>query len=107
MVEVVADATLAQARGPDGAPMLCGVALHLGEVAYGNIGASDRLDFTVIGPAVNLAARLEGVGKQLDQPIVLSEAMAARCGAPTVLLGRFPLRGLSGEHAVYAPGGLY
>lgn len=98
-----AQEALAAELGPDGQPMRCGIALHVGEVAYGNIGSRDRLDFTVIGPAVNLTARLEGVGKQLNRPIVLSEAFAARCDEPLALMGRFPLKGLAGEHAVFAP----
>lgn len=54
-----------------------GLALHLGEVMFGNIGASRRLDFTVIGPAVNYAARLEKLCSRLDRPVLLSSAMAA------------------------------
>ncbi len=54
-----------------------GLALHIGEVMFGNIGASNRLDFTVIGPAVNYAARLEKLCAQIDRPIVLSSAFAA------------------------------
>jgi adenylate cyclase len=48
------------------------VALHVGTVHYGNIGAADRLDFTVIGPAVNLVSRIENAAKMLGQPIVVS-----------------------------------
>lgn len=54
-----------------------GLALHLGEVMFGNIGASQRLDFTVIGPAVNHAARLEKLCGPLDRTVLLSSAMAA------------------------------
>jgi adenylate cyclase len=46
------------------------IALHIGTAIYGNIGAADRLDFTVIGPAVNLVSRIEAVGKTLDVPII-------------------------------------
>src|SRR5262249_34730357 len=46
------------------------VALHYGTVIYGNIGAADRLDFTVIGPSVNLVSRIEAVAKSLDLPLV-------------------------------------
>src|SRR5205814_5160805 len=53
-----------------------GLALHIGEVMFGNIGASQRLDFTVIGPAVNHAARLEKLCSTLDRPVILSAAMA-------------------------------
>jgi len=54
-----------------------GLALHLGEVMFGNIGASRRLDFTVIGPAVNYAARLEKLCSPLNRAVLLSSAMAA------------------------------
>jgi adenylate cyclase len=50
------------------------IALHAGEVTYGNIGTADRLDFTVIGPAVNEAARLEGLCKQLEKQILISKS---------------------------------
>jgi len=54
-----------------------GLALHIGEVMFGNIGANARLDFTVIGPAVNHTARLEKLCSELDRPIVVSSALAA------------------------------
>lgn len=58
-------------------PLRFGLALHIGEVMFGNIGASSRLDFTVIGPAVNYAARLEKVCAISGESIVLSQAVAA------------------------------
>jgi len=67
------------------------VALHLGEVMYGNIGGGNRLDFTCIGPAVNLAARLEKVAAKLREAVVASADFAAQC--------REQFRSL-GEHAV-------
>ena len=57
-------------------PFDVGLAIHYGEVNYGNIGAPDRLDFTVIGPTVNLASRLEGMCRTLGYPIVFSGAVA-------------------------------
>ena len=54
-----------------------GIALHLGEVYYGNIGAPGRLDFTVIGPAVNQASRLEKLSAELGRNIVTSASFAA------------------------------
>lgn len=54
-----------------------GVGLHVGEVVYGNVGAPDRLDFTVMGPAVNRTARLESLTKKLGEPVLMSAAFAA------------------------------
>ena len=79
------------------------VALHLGEVFYGNIGAGSRLEFTVIGPAVNEAARLESLCGRLARALLMSESFAERCTAPVVSLGRFELRGVSGAREVFAP----
>jgi len=53
-----------------------GIALHVGEVMYGNVGTDERLDFTVIGRAVNEAARLQGLTKQLGQPVLASASFA-------------------------------
>ena len=64
-----------------------GVALHLGEMLWGNIGAADRLDFTAIGPAVNLVSRLEGLCRPLDRAVLISGAFAAETGAALTPLG--------------------
>lgn len=88
----------------DGSPMpplSAGFALHVGDVTYGNIGAPTRLDFTVIGPAVNQASRLEGLCGRLGQPVVTSAAFASACPTPLVPLGRFALKGIAGEQEVY------
>lgn len=71
-----------------------GVALHLGEVTYGNIGAPDRLDFTVIGPAVNRAVRIEEMCRQLNVELLVSADVAKHCGGELVSAGRYPLRGV-------------
>jgi adenylate cyclase len=78
-----------------------GIGLHLGEVTYGNVGAADRLDFTAIGPAVNLAARLEGLTKRLMRPLVTSSAFAAACPHPLLSLGFHPVRGFSEPEEVF------
>jgi adenylate cyclase len=72
-------------------PLRAGIALHVGEVLLGNIGAPDRLDFTVIGPAVNLASHLEALNKRFDCRLVASAEFAASCDAQLALLGHHPL----------------
>lgn len=74
-----------------------GVALHVGDVMYGNIGTATRLDFTVIGPAVNVASRLQTLTKELRRQVLLSAPFAFLCGCSAeflATLGRYPLRGL-------------
>jgi adenylate cyclase len=91
-------ARLNAARQEAGKPIaVVDLALHLGEVLYGNVGAVDRLDFTVIGPAVNELSRIQGMSRSLDQPILVSASFAAACGdqrARLVSLGRYALRGV-------------
>jgi adenylate cyclase len=77
-----------------------GVALHVGQILYGNIGGGDRLDFTCIGPAVNLAARLEKIAGRLHRTIVASEVFA-RIGGAWSDLGEFPIAGFSKVERVY------
>ena len=86
-----------------------GLALHVGEVMFGNIGASARLDFTVIGPAVNHAARLEKLCAPLNRQIVLSSALAALLPERDVVpLGRHALKDIDEPQPIYglsaAPG---
>ena len=74
-----------------------GLALHVGDVMYGNIGTATRLDFTVIGPAVNVTSRMQTLTKELRRQVVLSAPFALRCGCCAkflTTLGRFPLRGV-------------
>jgi adenylate cyclase len=74
-----------------------GVALHVGDVMYGNIGTKTRLDFTVIGPAVNVTSRMQTLTKELRRQVLLSAPFAMRCGCGAEFLaslGRFPLRGV-------------
>lgn len=67
--------TLNARRRQDGVPLLkAGIGLHYGEVMYGNIGTAERLDFTVIGPAVNLVVRLETLSKSLPYDVLVSGA---------------------------------
>jgi len=88
----------------DEAPLRIVIALHVGKVIYGNIGAAERLDFTVIGPAVNLVSRIEAVAKAQDLPIVVSDDFARAYGGPLVSLGQHRLRGLSQPHELFRPG---
>lgn len=84
-------------------PLEIVIALHIGTVNYGNIGAADRLDFTVIGPAVNLVSRIEAVAKSLDQPIVVSGELAQILGGGVVSLGLHQLRGLAIPRELFVP----
>jgi len=100
---IAAVARLADHPAMDGEPPLdIVIALHVGTVHYGNIGAADRLDFTVIGPAVNLVSRIENAAKMLGQPIVVSAELAATLDG-VVSLGRYQLRGLSEPQELFAP----
>ncbi|MGA9431640.1 MAG: adenylate/guanylate cyclase domain-containing protein, partial [Xanthobacteraceae bacterium] len=78
-----------------------GAALHLGEIFWGNIGAANRLDFTAIGPAVNLVSRLEGLCKPLRKTVLVSGALAAETETPLVALGTHALRGIASPCAVF------
>lgn len=83
-------------------PIGCGVALHVGEVSYGNIGAADRLDFTVIGPAVNVAARLEQLTRRVGIRLVLSKDFVSALAETVVPLGEFALKGISKGQLVFS-----
>jgi adenylate cyclase len=84
-----------QARAAAGAEALdFGVALHVGPVVYGNIGGQGRLDFTVIGPAVNLVSRVEGLCRTLGQPLLATAAFAGPLGDELVSVGEHRVRGL-------------
>jgi adenylate cyclase len=75
-------------------PLPFGAALHLGEILWGNIGAADRLDFTAIGPAVNLVSRLDGLCRPLQKTVLASGALAAEVETPLIALGTHTLRGI-------------
>ena len=79
------------------------LALHIGEVLYGNVGAADRLDFTVIGPAVNEAARIETLCEPLGRKVLVSAEFAAAAGSCNglQLLGHHRLRGVREPRAIY------
>jgi adenylate cyclase len=73
------------------------VGLHIGEVFYGNIGSVDRLDFTVVGPAVNEASRIAAMCRSVDQPVLISSAFAdvGDIKRRLVSVGRYALRGVA------------
>jgi adenylate cyclase len=80
------------------------LALHVGEVFYGNIGSEERLDFTVVGPAVNEVSRIASMCRSLDQPVLISSAFAAAIGEPKQLLvsvGRYALRGVERPQSLF------
>ena len=78
-----------------------GLALHVGEVLYGNIGSGNRLDFTCIGPAVNLAARIEKLTSQLGRVILASEDFARYCPEQFGAIGQFNLAGFGAPHSLF------
>lgn len=80
-----------------------GLALHVGDVSYGNVGGMGRLDFTAIGPAVNLAARLESLTGKLGKPLVVSRELAGHLGDRVEPVGAHELKGIAGAVDVYAP----
>jgi len=75
-------------------PVRFGVGLHIGPVTFGNVGTEDRLDFTVIGPAVNRTARLESLTKELHVPVLASAEFNAASTVPLKSLGMHTLRGV-------------
>jgi adenylate cyclase len=96
---------LSEERAASNKPVMeLDIALHLGEVFYGNVGSTDRLDFTVVGPAVNEASRIEALCAQHDRNLLISEtfANAATNSADRLIsIGRYGLRGVRGAQSIY------
>jgi len=84
-------------------PIKYGIALHIGDVLYGNIGSETRLDFTVIGPAVNLTARIESLCRDLGRSVLLSADFVRTSGIAAGPLGEFALKGVGEKQRVFAP----
>lgn len=82
-------------------PINHGVALHCGDVQYGNIGAERRLDFTVIGPAVNMTSRLEGLCGRLGRRLLVSAELHAHLDHPLADLGTYEFKGIEAPQRVY------
>jgi adenylate cyclase len=100
---VAAVAALNATRDRAGEPTLAlDVALHVGKVMYGNVGARERLDFTVIGPAVNECARIELLCAPLGVNLLMSAAFAVQCGRLVRSLGCHAMRGLAAPQELFA-----
>jgi len=84
-------------------PLRAGIAIHEGEVFFGNIGAPERLDFTVIGPAVNEASRVEALQKTIGRAILITAAAARHLDTPLDHVGDHALRGVAAPMAIYSP----
>jgi len=88
-------------------PLNYGIGVHVGDVMYGNIGSRTRLDFTVIGPAVNMASRLETLTKKLGRKVLLSSAFAnfVKSDFDLECIGEHPVRGFSDPIELFAYNG--
>jgi adenylate cyclase len=96
-----AQANIAELSGSAMPGLRFGLALHIGDVLYGNIGSGNRLDFTCIGPAVNFAARLEKLAGELGRGILASSEFAKHCAGEFRALGEFTLPGFSAAQRVF------
>jgi len=93
-----------ESRSVAGKPVFsAGLALHVGEALYGNIGTPDRLDFTVIGHSVNLASRIVNFRADAGNPIVMSAEFADMVAEPVKSLGRHDLKGIAELQEIFAP----
>ena len=88
------------AQTPD---MSVGIALHAGDVFFGNVGSETRLDFTVIGPVVNLASRIAELAKDLNVEVLVSDAIAGIMGCRAGLYGQYQVKGFDEPVSVYSP----
>ncbi len=77
-----------------------GIGLHFGEVLYGNIGSTTRIDFTVLGQAVNIAARIEGFCSRYEAPLLLSREFADQTGEPVRVVANETLKGYAGQFEI-------
>jgi adenylate cyclase len=96
-----ARANIAALSGSAALGLRFGLALHIGDVLYGNIGSGNRLDFTCIGPAVNFAARIEKLTGQLGRAILASGEFSRHCPSEFTALGEFSLAGFSAPQLVF------
>jgi len=93
-------------RAGEGKPEIrCGIGLHVGDVQYGNIGARDRLDFKVIGRAVNEASRVESLCRVLERRLLATAPFAGHLGnADLISLGFHVLRGVREPQEIFGLG---
>jgi adenylate cyclase len=90
-------------RGAAGARTIrIGITLHVGRVIYGNIGAASRLDFTVIGPSVNLVSRLQQLCRRFGKAMLFSSEFVRQSGIPVLSMCRHELRGVADPQEVFA-----
>ena len=82
-------------------PLKAGIAIHLGQVIYGNVGAATRLDFTVMGHAVNVVARIQQLSGELSVPILFSQDVATHLSDTPTSLGRYQVKGVMAEVEVF------
>jgi adenylate cyclase len=80
-----------------------GLGLHVGTVTHANVGSRDRLAFNVVGPAVNMTARIQSMTKELGQPLLLSAEFASHVKAPLKSVGSHDLRGVASVQELFAP----
>ena len=99
---LAANAAINGRRKAAGEPVLeLDIALHLGDVMYGNVGSARRLDFTVIGPAVNEASRIEALCEPLGCHVLMSATFARACPRKLRSLGRHSLRGVASPQELF------
>ncbi|MEX3009276.1 adenylate/guanylate cyclase domain-containing protein [Hoeflea sp. TYP-13] len=80
-----------------------GMGMHFGEVLYGNVGSQNRIDFTVLGQAVNIAARIEGLCGEHHKPILFSKEFANLLHEPSTLVSKENLKGFETEAEIFSP----
>ncbi|WP_082905813.1 adenylate/guanylate cyclase domain-containing protein [Bradyrhizobium centrolobii] len=97
------DAVNARRKQAGEPQLVLDVALHFGEVVYGNVGTSRRLDFTVIGRAVNEVSRIEKLCDELGLHVLISDEFAKRCSQRLTNLGAFTLRGVGSPRVLFTP----
>jgi adenylate cyclase len=102
-VQALAQLEAANGAGRFPAVIAAGVALHHGEAAYGNVGSGVRLDFTVIGPDVNLASRIAELNKVLGEPLLMSQAFVDVLPGRSEPLGVHAVDGFAEAVAIYRP----